>query len=68
MWVGRGMGVGAGVWNAVPLEGDGLKVILIRFIIQIQQKGQSSIMATVPFMLGRVGTASVKTIKPLPKL
>lgn len=36
---GKRDGVGAAVWNAVPPEGgDGLKVILIRFTTQTQEK------------------------------
>lgn len=50
------MGVGAAVWNAVPLEGDGLKVILIRFTTQTEQKRQSSIKTTVPFVQTSVCT------------
>ena len=61
------MGVGAAVWNAVPPEGgDGLKVILVRFTTQTQQKDKAALRATMPFNagqyvctpLGRVGTAS----------
>lgn len=64
---GKSDGVGAAVWNAVPLlggwgvGGDGLKVIVVRFTSQTLRKRQSSIKTTVPFGQGSVCTiCSVK--------
>ncbi len=64
---GKRDGVGAAVWNAVPPEGgDGLKVILIRFTTQTQQKDKAALRQRCLFyagqhvceLIGRVGTAS----------
>lgn len=57
---GKRDGVGAAVWNAVPLEeergggvgGDGSKVILVRCTTQTQQKDKAALRQQCLFMQG----------------